>query len=209
MCRRWRNVGFHSPRRLNLRLSQDGASIDNTIAALGHNDRVCQIKLSSYKISSPEFTNSAAVQKPLPELTHLWLYRFVQSILLDSLLGGTAPRLRSLVLYDVPFPGLPKLLSQPLTSSILNSHIFPVLGTYHRGDGRQPLCIDQPRVTCPSISILTTSPCHRRLTSTCEPQLTHSILPGLTWILFKGANKYLEEIFARIDAPRHYIRLLL
>jgi hypothetical protein len=34
------------------------------------------------------------------------------------------------------------------------------------------------------------------------PPLTRSILPNLTKIRFKGASEYLEEILARIDAPR-------
>jgi len=34
------------------------------------------------------------------------------------------------------------------------------------------------------------------------PPVTRSILPGLTMIVFKGASEYLEEILARIDAPR-------
>jgi hypothetical protein len=34
------------------------------------------------------------------------------------------------------------------------------------------------------------------------PPLTRSILPGLTMIIFKGASEYLEDILARIDAPR-------
>ena len=34
------------------------------------------------------------------------------------------------------------------------------------------------------------------------PPLTRSILPSLTTIQFIGASEYLEEILARIDAPR-------
>jgi len=47
----------------------------------------------------------------------------------------------------------------------------------------------------------TTSPCleSRRL---LPPPLTRSILPSLTKIVFDGASEYLEEILARIDAPR-------
>jgi F-box-like len=75
VCRRWRSVVFQSPRRLNMRLlckpARDTLDIwpplplvicvfvvdvddicdakppgaDNMIAALGHNDRVCQIQL--------------------------------------------------------------------------------------------------------------------------------------------------------------------
>ena len=144
VCRRWRNVVFYSPRRLNLRLVctpktpvrdtldtwppfplivrsgswNDTSSVapDNTIAALDHNDRVCQINLSYLSLASTElefFTNSAAMQKPFLELTDLRLVTFRfgwEPILPDSFLGGTVPRLRLLDLHGVPFPGLPKLL---------------------------------------------------------------------------------------------------
>ncbi|KAF8488427.1 hypothetical protein F5888DRAFT_1292515 [Russula emetica] len=139
VCRRWRSVVFQSPRHLNLRLlcthktrARDTLDVwppllliirdvggiyklpgvDNIIAALERNDRVCQINLRYFKRSQLEYvTNSAAMQKPFPELTVLCLASVSPPILLpDSFLGGTAPRLRSLDLFNVPFPGLPKLL---------------------------------------------------------------------------------------------------
>jgi hypothetical protein len=146
VCRRWRSTIFQSPRRLNLRLLctpktrtkdtldiwpplplivcdvrgifDDGLpGVDNLIAALEHNDRVCQIKFQYFTSLILEYaTDSAAMRKPFPELTDLHLRKFIDNdpggprILPDSFLGGTAPRLRSLMLDDVPFPGLPKLL---------------------------------------------------------------------------------------------------
>ncbi|KAF8502626.1 hypothetical protein F5888DRAFT_1109167 [Russula emetica] len=92
------------------------SSVDNIIAALEHNDRVCQIRLDFYSSSQLEYvTDSTAMHKPFPELTDFRLkgrfaYNGSGPILPDSFLGGTAPRLRSLDLYDVSFPGLPKLL---------------------------------------------------------------------------------------------------
>ena len=102
VCRRWRRVVFRSPRRLNLRLvcthttpARDildvwpplpliisnvnciryESSVDNTIAALEHNDRVSQIKLGRYtKSQFEDFMDSAPMLKPFPELTVL---RFV------------------------------------------------------------------------------------------------------------------------------------
>jgi hypothetical protein len=40
------------------------------------------------------------------------------------------------------------------------------------------------------------------------PALTRSIVPGLTKIQFKGASEYLEEILARIDAPRLFSQII-
>ena len=53
-----------------------------------------------------------AMQGPFPELTDLVLISDTTMIppLPDSFLGGSAPRLRNLLLVRVPFPGLPKLL---------------------------------------------------------------------------------------------------
>jgi len=54
------------------------------------------------------------MQKPFLELTDLRLAIYgddgLVPILPDSFLGGTAPRLLSLDLFNVPFPALPKLL---------------------------------------------------------------------------------------------------
>ena len=148
VCRRWRSLVFQSPRSLNLRLvcmaqtpARDGLDIwpplpiiisngrgilddgrqgvDNIIAALEHNDRVCKIQL--YLLSRSQFgyvKDSEAMQKPFPELTDLqlgkmWEYEEDEPpppIPPDSFLGGSAPRLESLHLSNIPFPGLLKLL---------------------------------------------------------------------------------------------------
>jgi hypothetical protein len=85
--------------------------VDNIIAALEHNDRVCQIHLGYYSSSElRHVTDSVAMQKPFQELTHLRLSTNDGPILLDSFLGGTVPQLRLLSLDCVPFPVLPKLL---------------------------------------------------------------------------------------------------
>jgi len=235
VCRRWRTVVFQSPQRLNLQLlctpktpARDSlniwphfplivsvahhifedkpSSVDNIIAALEHNDRVCQIKLE-YRTSSQfqHVTNSAAMQNPFPELTDLRLGEFVyaglESILPNSFLGGTAPRLRSLSLYHVPFPGLPKLLLS--ATHLVNLDL----------DGIPRSGYIPPEAMATSLSALTNLesfylefryPRPRALESRRPPPrpLTRSILPNLTKIRFKGASEYLEEILARIDAPR-------
>jgi F-box-like len=232
VCRRWRSVVFQSPRRLNLRLvctthktptlniwppfpliirdidnifGDGSSSVDNIIAALEHNDRVCQIQLSSFSSSGLGYvTDSAAMHKPFPELTDLRLHPFVGPgpILSDSFLGGTTPRLQLLYLYDLPFPGLPKLLLSATHLVKLDLSFIPLSGYI------------PPEVMATSLSALTSleflrlqfryprpRPAlgSRRLP---PPPLTRSILPSLTEIQFKGASEYLEDILARIDAPR-------
>jgi len=137
VCRRWRYLVFASPCHLDIRLEYDGYGLmsevldawpvlpvilvtsgghqewDNMVAGLEsehHNDRICEIEIE-------DMTNSrlkrfaAAMQKPFPELTHLYVWTDdVVPVLPDSFLGGSAPRLRSLYLYRIPFPSIPKLL---------------------------------------------------------------------------------------------------
>ena len=134
VCRQWRTVVFGSPRRLRLRLHcavqtltplrdmldvwpafplvikdivSNTKELDNTMAVLERSDRVCHVVL----VSSHMENILAAMQKPFPELTYLWLISLgAATVSPYSFLGGSAPRLQSLLLYGIPFPGLPKLL---------------------------------------------------------------------------------------------------
>ncbi|KAN0120595.1 hypothetical protein V8E52_004422 [Russula decolorans] len=233
VCRRWRSVVFQSPLRLNLRLvctpktrvrdtldiwphfplivhddnpnfDDDTTGLDNIVAALENDDRVCQIDLEW--ISSPEWeylTDSAAMRKPFPELTDLLLSMDKDEsrpILPESFLGGTAPRLRSLRVFNVPFPGLPKLLLS--ATHIVDLHLS---GIPHSG-------YIPPETMATTLSALTSlellslefryPPSRPALGSRRPPPLTHSILPSLTEFEFKGTSEYLEVILARIDTPR-------
>ena len=237
VCRLWRSVVFQSPRRLNLRLlcgpntpardtldiwpplpliiryvgsisHDEPSSVDNIIAALERDDRVCQIKLNFYSSSHMGYVaDSAAMQKPFPELTDLLLSLFVDGpgpILPESFLGGTAPRLRSLVLEDVPFPRLPKLLMSAIHLVKLDLYGIPFSGYI------------PPKAMVTSLSALTSLEYLRlhfryprprpalELESRHPHPPTRSILPRLTKIGFKGASAYLEEILTQIDAPRLY-----
>jgi hypothetical protein len=138
VCRRWRSLVLGSPRRLNLRLfctsktpirdTLDvwpalplvvdsggimGLSVDtdNIIAALGHNNRICQVDLYFWDLEEV----LAALQVPFPELTDLQItctsVGGSAPVIPDSFLDGSAPRLQFLKLRGIPFPGLPKLLS--------------------------------------------------------------------------------------------------
>ena len=231
VCRRWRSIVFQSPRHLNLRLhctpkkqmrdtldiwpplplvirdffttSSRASVVYNFIAALEHNDRVYQIKLNSSQ-TLKNVVDLAALQKPFSELTHLKLgtYNNDGPMLPDSFLGGATPRLRSLVLFRIPFPGLPNLLSSATHLVELNLHNIPPSGYI------------PPEVMATSLSSLTSL---EKLSlrfrtprpgmaldgqSPLPPPPTRSVLPSLIKIDFKGASKYLEEILARIDAPR-------
>ena len=233
VCRRWRTVVFQSPLRLNLQLectprirgrhtldiwpplpliicyncrTIDGTIfVDDIIAALEHNDRVCIINLHWF--SGPEWeyvANSAAMQKPFPELTHLLLNADEDNgsgpILPDTFLGGTAPRLRSLKLINVPFPGLPKLLLSATHLVKLDLHDIPHSG-YIPPEVMATSLSPLANLTTLRLELLDPPP-RRTVGSWRPPPPTRSILPSLTHIEFKGTSEYLEEILARIDAPR-------
>ena len=183
------------------------SGVDNIIDALEHSDRVFQIILGRLKSSQFEYvTNSAPFLKSFPELTSLRLdvlvYEGPGPIIPDSFLGGTAPRLRSLDLYNVAFPVLPKLLLSATHLVYLDLSFIPRSGYI------------PPEVMSTSLSALTSLEFLRlqfryprprpalESRRTPPPPLTRSILPSLTKIRFKGASEYLEDIWARVDAPR-------
>jgi hypothetical protein len=144
VCRKWRYMIFRSPCRLNLRLyckartpvretievwpplpivirvyGYEMWGADNIMAALEHNDRIFQLDLIDFP-SSQFGEVLAAMQRPMPALTRLHLGIDDETVLVepDSFLGGSAPRLQTLTLDRIPFPGLPNLLYPPDTLSI-------------------------------------------------------------------------------------------
>ena len=226
VCRRWRSVVFGSPRRLDLRLfctpmtrSRDRLDIwptlpliidggeflpsrvDNLVAALKCSDRVCKINLPWIVNNKEKYL--AAMQQPFPELTHLdlWWQRFDEAeVVLDSLLGGFAPRLEFLNLARLPFPGLPKLLLSATHLVHLRLLDIPHSG-YFSPDAmvaalstlislkELTLRFESPE-SCPDLET-------RRL-----PPLTRFVLPVLNTFQFLGASEYLEDLVTDIDAPQ-------
>jgi F-box-like len=141
VCRRWRSVVFESPLRLDLRLlcmdktpvremldiwpplpimiQAEGSipDVDNIVASLKHNDRICEIIL--YKVPNLLLEKICAtlMQESFPVLTTLLTLLLVSRPEMDfvvppgPLSGGSAPLLRQFALYDVPFPESPSFLS--------------------------------------------------------------------------------------------------
>jgi hypothetical protein len=134
VCRKWRNVVFDSPLRLNLRLlctdstpvrktldvwpllpidirgfGQEKWGADNIVAALEHNDRIYSLDL--WDVPNSQLENVLPVmQQPFPAHLRFNLKDETALVIPASFLGGSAPRLESLILNRIPFPGLPKLL---------------------------------------------------------------------------------------------------
>jgi hypothetical protein len=225
VCRKWRNVIFWSPHRLNLRLvcsdrtpvremldvwpplpivihqyarPKSGGARDNIIAALERNDRVRQITL---KLDLRWKKVLDAMQEPFPALTHLILYSDIEiaPVVADSFMGGSAPRLQELQLGRVPIPGLPKLLLFATDLVRLDLHRIPHSGYI------SPEAIVTCLSTLPRLEKLYLgfkSPRSRpNRESRRWPPPTRSVLPVLIKFQFTGVSEYLEDLVARIDSP--------
>ena len=225
VCRRWRSVVFGSPRRLNLRLicsaktpARDTLDIwpvlpllihanyrlpiervDNIVAVLERSSRVHQIALLG--VSGSHLEVLAAMQGPFPELTHLTLRSSgTVPALPDLFLGGSVPRLQILHFRGIPFPGLPNLLLSAPHLFDLSLYDIPHSGYF------------SPEAMAAALSTLTSlrtlrlefqSPQSRPdWAGRRPPPSTRFVLPDLTLFWFKGVSEYLDELVARINAPR-------
>ena len=224
VCRRWRNVVFGSPRRLNLRLyctpqtpakyrldvwptfpliiKNDVLSVsamDNVIAALGQSNRVCQVSLRPLLGWQLEKV-MAAMQVSFPELTHLYLHSYDETrVIPDSFLGGSAPRLQYLELSGTPFPGLPKLLLS--ATQLIDLHLY---GIPHSGYiSPKEMVASLTMLPClEHLSLEFQSPQSRPDWESQLPPQKRSILPALSYFRFKGITEYLEQLVACVDTPQ-------
>jgi hypothetical protein len=224
VCRKWRNIVFGSPRRLDLRLYCTARTpvretldvwpqlpiavwgnchnvwgMNNIIAALEHNDHICELAL--FDIPSSQLESAlAAMQQPFPALTRLLLQSRDETAPVhpDSFLGGSAPQLRTLFLDCIPFPGLPTLLLSATHLVDLDLRRIPYSGYI------------SPDAMVTSLSVLTglerldigfETPRRPGQRSRRPPPRTRTHLPVLTEMRFIGVSEYLEELLARIDAP--------
>ena len=224
VCRRWRYLVFGSPHSLNLQLvctpqtpARDTLDVwpalpliilgnlastdtDNVIAALGQRNHVCRIDLHLYGWQLAEV--SAPMHVSFPELTdlRLWSYGETPTVIPNSFLGGSAPRLRTLILHTISFPGLPKLLLSATHLVVLRLWDIPHSGYI------------SPKAIVASLTVLSSletldlhfqSPqSHPDEGSRRPPPSKRSVLPALGMFYFTGVTEYLEELVSRIDAPQ-------
>jgi hypothetical protein len=115
------------------------------------------------------------------------------------LLGWICPSSANLELHGIPFPGLPKLLlsATHLTDLRLFYSSFGIHFT--RGDGHCPLHVDQPRTLHLGFQSPLSLPDRA---SRRPPPPKRFVLPVLTEFWFKGVSEYVDDLVARIDAPR-------
>jgi hypothetical protein len=228
VCRRWRSVVSASPHRLQLQLLctnrrsvqdmvdvwkglpivikaplglSEPQDVNNIIAALKQHDRVRTIDMGFIPIMFMKRIRVMEMREPFSALTSLRLHSRYRTtpVLPDSFLGGSAPQLREIYLYRIPFPALPTLLLSTRDLVSLDLQDIPFSGYIS----------PEALVTC--LSTLT------RLRSLClefrsprslaaredrlPPRLKRILLPSITFLRFKGDSEYMEDIVAQIDTP--------
>ena len=226
VCRRWRRIVFGSPCRLNLRLvgtsktpvrdtldvwptlplliddnGRLAEGLDNIIAMLEHRNRVSQIKLR-FRSSLLLEKIMAAMQLPFPELTHLVLSSYSETVLVipDSFLATSAPRLRHLSLKHFLFPALPNLLLS--AAHLVDLHLRNIPRSAYIPPETVATLI--PTLTSlESLSLEFKSAQSRPdRASRRPPPPARSVLFVLTSFSFQGAKEYIDDLVACIDAPR-------
>jgi hypothetical protein len=220
VCRRWRSLVFASPHRLDLRLlCSTGRSarvmldiwptlpiiqveyhhdwsrtsemtLDNTIAALGHPDRVRHISIIHYPGAWDAL--AAAMQVPFPELTYLRLWSRGSS--LSVVPCGSAPRLRTLKLREVPF-----LAVQNLIMSAGDLVDLALLGLGYVSPESMVACLSSlKRLESLELEI----EWFQSLPDQPSPlPQTRAVFPALVKFTFNGKSVHLGDFVARIDTP--------
>ena len=171
----------------------------NIIAALEHNDRICELDI--FDAPSSQMKVLAAMQRPFPALTSLQLGYERQTAPVDpgSFLGGSASRLRSLSLDYMPFPGLPKLLLS--ATHLVHLKLRRIPGSGYISPEALVSCLSV-LTSLESLNIGFKSPlCRPDLGGRRPPPRTRTLLPVLTELFFEGVSEYLEDFLARIDGP--------
>ena len=179
------------------------SGMDNIIAALEHNDRVCRVSLLNLAGWQLEEVLSA-MQMPFPKLTDLRLFSDGETlrIIPGSFLGGSAPRLQYFELSGIPFPGLPKLLLS--TDHLVGLKLSNIP---HSGyiSPEAMVALLSVLSSLESLSLEFKFPQFGPDGWECRPPSPlHSVIPqaALTSFRFKGVAEYLEDLVTFIDAPQ-------
>ena len=227
VCRRWRQIIYDSPRRLDIRiLCANGTPIrknlsiwphfpiaidycfprefirpedEDVIAALEHPDRVCYVRL--YGHPSPLEEVATIMQKSFPVLESLALHAVSSdgnASLSADFLGGSAPSLREISLQFISFPALPTLLSS--TSDLVTLTLCRIPTTGYMSPEAMATCLAAlPRLKTFFLQFDSATSLPSQIN---PPPTMRSILPALTDFNFHGSSQYLEDLLVRIDSPQ-------
>src|SRR6266702_4521181 len=230
VCRRWRQIVFASPRRLDLQLlCTNGTPLrenldlwppipiavqylyyktftpsdkDSLFAALEHPGRIRHVDLSLTGLQLREV--ATVMQVPFLALTHL-IIRWKDEnppVLPSGFLGGSAPCLQYMHLEGILFPALPSLLSS--TNDLVNLKLENIPKDGYISPEAMAACLATlARLKSLFIGFqLVTLHVDQISPPPVTPLVTRTLLPALTSFEFLGDNEYLEGLVARIDSPR-------
>ena len=228
VCRRWRDVISMSPRRLCLEiLCKSGAPIEriltswetvplivrfkgsakskslpkNIATALCHPDRVREIDLGLTSTIVGSIVD--VIKKPFQILERIRIT--IKDAKRPSLpfsnvfLGGSAPRLRVIVLHGItfPFPEIKQVISSNNLVELRLTRI-PKAGYFSAGALVTALSTSaQLRELQVDFHYPTSFPSQ----SETSPPLQRTTFPSLCILDFRGASGYLEEFLSRVDLP--------
>ena len=225
VCRKWRDIVFGSPSRLNVQLlfkAQRSVKamldtwpplpigiwgsdlrvrdVDNIIAALEHTDRIYKIELCDPSLFRLEQA-FAAMQKPFPslkELAVIYVDEWERLAVPDSFLSGSAPLLRSLWLRSIQIP-LALLRNLLLSATdLVELHILKIPNSGLISPEAMVACLSGlNRLEKFELGFRSL----RNWRSPGLPPSTPCVLPTLTLLRFDGSCEYLEDLIAPIDSP--------
>jgi len=225
VCRRWRNIVFCPSRYLELLLlctpttpvreslhiwpplpivvdceRHSTSGWDNVVAALEQNDRVCEVTLLDLSFLTLEAVLKK-MERPFPQLAYLELRAYDVTLFNppDSFLGGSAPCLKVLKLFGIPFPALRKLL---LSSPDLETLFLCVPISAYIPPYSMPICLSA--VTRLEELLIEPYPPRNRLYHWASPpplRQTRVLLPVLRRFSFIGFSGYAEDLLNWMDAP--------
>jgi hypothetical protein len=228
VCRRWRTLVFGSPHHLNIQLFCSIRTpvltkldiwpalpivieshvrkhkMENLIAAIKHNDRVCKMDFHSPFESQLEKVLSLMLV-PFPALTNLnlsfekWDSTVTALVLPNLFLGRSAPRMQYLKLKGFSFPGLPDLLFSTTGLVSLELQCIPH-SWYISPDAMVTHLSALPRLKSLILGFESRQS-HPDRESHHSPPPTRTLLPALTRLKFEGVNEYAEDLVTRIDTP--------
>jgi len=221
VCRVWRNIILSSSRRLDSDLqllcmgrnpvremlhiwpafpivivtggdpNEDRA--DNIVAAFEQPGRVFEIFFEEISSEALDFF-SGTMHGPFPQLTTLEITLGDTRQFFPTPLGS-APRLRSIDLCDVPLSAVHKLLLS--ASDLVHLSLWHVPIWEYVTPKKIAACLSS-MTKLESMSLGFRFPRHYP----CPESQRRTVLPALTSFHFEGPKGYLEDLKARLDTPR-------
>ena len=186
----------------NLRITT-GDWDSNIIAALEHKDRVRSVNLT---LRCSQLGRIAVVMRePFPLLTHLYIADMssdrlrVRPGLPITFLGGSAPRLRSIILSGVHYPTIPTLLLS--ASDLVTLRLYRIPSTSYISPQEMIACLAVlyrlETFVIEFQSAVTPVPFLDQI-----PPITQVVLPALTTFEFRGTSEYLGDLVPRINSSQ-------